>query len=112
MLSSAVTTWSSRTSNRSEISVMNWRTSTSGADAPAVIPKRADAVQPVEIDFFRPLHKACGRTRPLRDLYQPKRIGAVRRPDHEHQVATPGNRLDRSLPVGRRVADVFAFGPD
>ena len=87
---------------------MTSRTSSSGAEAPAVRPRVARLAEPVPVDVGRALDQAGGDAHPLGDLGQPQRIAAVRRADHQHPLAFGGDRLDRRLAVGGGVANVLA----
>ena len=44
---------------------------------------------------------------PLRDFFQPLRVGGIWRADNDHRIHTRRDGLHRLLPVGGRVADVF-----
>src|SRR3546814_15260324 len=67
---------------------------------------------PGKIDIARPLNQTGRGAFPLSHFDGTKRIGAVGRTDHEHQIARGCDRLDRCLPVGRSVADVLTLGSD
>ena len=106
--SSTPSTGSSVTSNRSPSASTTSRTSTSGAEAPAVMPSVRTPVEPGEIEVRAAADQPRLGALALGDLDQAQRIGAVRRADHQHRVAARRDRLHRRLAVGGRVADVLA----
>ena len=82
-------------------------TSTSGAEAPAVMPSVPMAPNCVPVDVGGALHQRGVRAAgALGDFLEPLRIGRVRRADHDHGVDQRGDALDRFLAVGGGVADV------
>ena len=88
-------------------------TSTSGADAPAVMPSERDVAELRPVDLGRALHQH--RTRAafaLGDFPQPLRVRRIRRADHDHRIDLRRDPLDRFLAVGGGVADVFLVRPD
>ena len=113
IVSSAAVTTSTVTSKRSAKASITSSTRTSGADAPAVTPRRRDAgeARPVDLGGALDQHRerAAGA---LRHLAQPLRVGGVRRADDDHRVDLAGNALHRLLAVGGGVADVFLVRAD
>ena len=88
-------------------------TSTSGAEAPAVMPSRCDVAEMRPVDVGGALHQHRARTAgALGHFLQPLRIRRVRRADHDHGVDHRRDALDRFLPVGGGVADVFLVRAD
>ena len=83
-------------------------TITSGADAPAVMPR---LLMPSNMLQSRSLAR-CASTAifaalALGDLAQPLRVRRVRRADHDQRIDHRRHLLDRQLAVGGGVADVF-----
>ena len=78
---------SSVTSKRSRSASTTSRTSTSGADAPAVMPSVCGCAEPVPVDVGGALDQPGRNAHPLGDLGQAQRIAAVGRADHQHPVA-------------------------
>ncbi len=87
-------------------------TSSSGALAPEVIPTvSTPSSQPSST--WEWLSIRCERGAVLAgDLDQAVGVRGVGRADHQHQVAFPGELLDRDLAVGGRVTDVVALRAD
>ena len=108
MRSGVWSTTSSVTSKRSRSASTTSRTSTSGADAPAVIPTVRRLAEPVPIDVGCALDQARRDAHPLGDLGEAQRIAAVGRADHQHPLALRRDRLDRRLAIRGRVANVLA----
>ena len=85
--SSTPSTGSSVTSKRSPRQSTTSRTSTSGAEAPAVMPSvRTPSSQAKSMSAPRADQPGAGALA-LGDLDQAQRVGAVRRADHQHRVA-------------------------
>ena len=92
---------------------MTSSTSTSGAEAPAVMPSRAIAAELAPVDVGGALHQRGARAAgALGHFLQPLRIRRIGRADHDHGVDHRRHALDRFLPVGGGVADVFLVRPD
>ena len=88
------------------------RTSTSGADAPAVTPTRALPVDPARVELVGAIDHVRGNAAVRGDLAQAVRVRAVGAADDDHDVDLRRHELDRVLPVLRRVADVVLLRTD
>ena len=84
------------------------RTSTSGAEAPAVRPTVVRLTEPIPVDVGGALDQPRGNPHPLCDFGKAKRVAAVGCSDDEHPLALVGDCLDRGLPVRGRVANILA----
>ena len=83
-------------------------TSTSGAEAPAVMPSRR--MPPKRSSRYRSARRMRRATRAagaLGDFPQALRVGGVGRADHDHRIDERRDALHRLLAVGGGVADVF-----
>lgn len=72
--------------------------------------QRAYAIQPAKIDIFRFLDKPSRRARAFSNLNEPQRIRTVWGADNQNKIAPSRDCFHGGLPVGSRVANVFALG--
>src|SRR4051794_37621124 len=63
--------------------------------------------EPSPVDVAGAFYQPCARAESLGDFGEPQRVAAVGRSDHQHPVAFARDRLHRSLPIGRCVANVL-----
>ena len=87
-------------------------TSTSGAEAPAVMPTVSAPLNQSGFDLAAVGDQIARRAVLLADLAQAVGVGAVLGADHEDNVDQLGEFAHRGLPVLRRVADVARLRPD
>ena len=69
---------------------------------------RCGVPEPVPVDVRGALDQPGRNAHSLGDFGEPQRIAAVGSADDQHSLALGGDRLDRRLAVGRRVANVLA----
>ena len=86
-------------------------TSRSGAEAPEVTPTVVTPSSQRLVDLRLVVDQVGRHPAGARDVDQPVRVRGVPRADHEQQVDLGEHLLDRPLPVGGRVADVFLLRP-
>ena len=91
---------------------MTSSTSFSGAEAPAETPSVRMPSKPAPVDLGGAVDQhrdlAAGA---LGHFHQAQRIGGIGRADHDHRIDLGRDGLDRFLPIGGGVADVFLVRP-
>ena len=87
---------------------ITWRTSSSGAEAPAVRPTARLPANHSTLQVRRPVDQVAGHAGTVGQLAQAVGVGAGARAHHQQHVALLQQLLDRILAVLRGIADVLA----